>query len=165
MITKQQFWDLVSGHEFVSRPYHYTFIGIISGSLHQLSKKYANDETWFLDIVFDANNDQIIEATVTDFKRNTHYRLKHEKHPCYKEDNACKFVDLETDEDFLEKAAAIINGEEYDTRVLIPIDFTQEELLKYMTLAHEQDITFNQWIENAIRAALDSKILSKEPNE
>jgi collagenase-like PrtC family protease len=61
---------------------------------------------------------------------------------------------LESDEDWLEKARAIFAGEEYDTRVSIPVDFSDDELLKYMTMAHERDMTFNQFIEEALREAM-----------
>ena len=50
---------------------------------------------------------------------------------------------------------AIVAGDDYDTRVSVPVDFTDEELLKYMKLAHEMDITFNELVERAIRAAID----------
>jgi hypothetical protein len=33
-------------------------------------------------------------------------------------------------------------------------DFTDEELLTYMKIAHERDVTFNQLIEDALRAAI-----------
>jgi hypothetical protein len=35
------------------------------------------------------------------------------------------------------------------------MEFSDEELLTYMKLAHEQDITFNQLVERALREALD----------
>ena len=60
------------------------------------------------------------------------------------------------DADFLEKARAIIAGQDYDTRVQMQVDFTNEELLKYMTMAHEQDITLNQFIENALRDFIEA---------
>lgn len=37
----------------------------------------------------------------------------------------------------------------------IELDFSDEELLQYMKLAHEQDITFNKFVENALRAAIE----------
>jgi len=42
-----------------------------------------------------------------------------------------------------------------DGRVAMEVDFTDEELLTYMKLAHEQDITFNQFVENALRRFLE----------
>jgi hypothetical protein len=65
------------------------------------------------------------------------------------------YVDLECDDDFMQKALAIAEGEDYDTRVSVPVDFTDEELLKYMKMAHERDITLNQLIEEALRAAIE----------
>jgi hypothetical protein len=65
------------------------------------------------------------------------------------------YVDLEVDEDWLDKAEAIVSGEDYDTRVSVPLDFTDEELLTYMTMAHERDMTFNQFVEEALRSAIE----------
>ncbi len=65
------------------------------------------------------------------------------------------YVELETLDDFFEKANAIYHGEDYDTRVSVPLDFTDDELLKYMVMAHERDVTFNQFVEEALRQALD----------
>jgi hypothetical protein len=64
------------------------------------------------------------------------------------------YIDLDVASDMLEKGAAIATGEDYDTRVSMPVDFTDEELLKYMKLAHERDITFNQFVEEALEAAI-----------
>lgn len=44
---------------------------------------------------------------------------------------------------------------EKDDRVEIQVDFTDEELLQYMIMAHEQDITFNQFVEQAIQRLID----------
>jgi hypothetical protein len=38
--------------------------------------------------------------------------------------------------------------------VSVPVDFTDEELLAYMKIAHERDITFNQLVEEALREAI-----------
>lgn len=37
----------------------------------------------------------------------------------------------------------------------IDLDFGDEELLQYMKLAHDMDITFNKFVENALRAAIE----------
>jgi len=44
-----------------------------------------------------------------------------------------------------------------DGRAEIAVDFTDEELLTYMKMAHQQDITFNQFVENALRRFLDEE--------
>ena len=64
------------------------------------------------------------------------------------------YVDLDVVDDFIQKALAIKAGEPYDTRVLVPVDFTEEELLTYMKIAHERDITFNQLVEDALRETI-----------
>jgi hypothetical protein len=61
---------------------------------------------------------------------------------------------IEAENDILEKTRAIVHEEDYDARVKIPVEFSDEELLKYMKMAHELDITFNQLIENALREAV-----------
>ena len=48
-----------------------------------------------------------------------------------------------------------MNGQEYDTRVAMDLDLPEHELFLYMKLAHEQDITLNQFIEQALQVALD----------
>jgi hypothetical protein len=64
-------------------------------------------------------------------------------------------VDLDFDEDFAEKARAIKSGEDYDTRVSVPINFPDDVLLTLMKQAHEADITFNQYIENVLKEAVE----------
>lgn len=66
-----------------------------------------------------------------------------------------EYVELESLDDYFEKASAIYRGDDYDTRVSVPIDFSDEELLKYMTMAHERDMTFNEFIEEALRQAIE----------
>lgn len=66
------------------------------------------------------------------------------------------FTELEVAEDILSKIKEVIKGNfNYDTRVSIPLEFTDEELLTYMKLAHDLDITFNQLVERAIKEAME----------
>jgi hypothetical protein len=66
------------------------------------------------------------------------------------------YTDLEVDDDWIQKALAVVSGEVYDTRISVPIDMSDAELLKYMKLAHERDVTFNQLVETALREAIES---------
>ena len=71
-----------------------------------------------------------------------------------------KWVDLETEEDLLEKAKAIFNGDEdFDERIVIPFDLPKEELFALMKLAHEKDITFNQLLTEILMDVIESKTL------
>ena len=73
-----------------------------------------------------------------------------------------KYIDLEVADDILEKINAIVNGRDYDARVKVPVDFSDEDLLKYMKLAHELDITFNELVERAIKEAIEQHEFNKD---
>lgn len=122
---------------------------------------------WSFNIVFDTDTQFVYQVEACDYTNDRAYRLIH---PAYKDahnkeaetneylDQAwddVNYIDLEVDEDWLEKAVSIVDGEDYDDRVQVPIDFTDEELLKYMKLAHERDMTFNQLVEEALREAIE----------
>jgi hypothetical protein len=130
--------------------------------------------------VFSTKSQKVYEVEVCDYTNDRAYRLINPKYKKRHDKEATQrdvagaaawddvdYTDLETKEDFLEKLTAIVAGEEYDTRVSVPVDFTDEELLKYMKLAHERDITFNALVEEALREAIDqareSGILTDEP--
>ena len=66
-----------------------------------------------------------------------------------------KWYDLETGEDWLEKAGAIMRGEEFDARVQVPIDLDDDTLFKLMVMAHERDITLNKMVEIALQTEID----------
>ena len=57
------------------------------------------------------------------------------------------WYDLETQEDWLEKAGAMFAGLEFDTRVQVPLNLEKDELYKLMTMAHERDVTLNKMVE------------------
>jgi hypothetical protein len=92
---------------------------------------------------------------------NPDYVKKHEKEAKNRDVNMNEawddvdYIDLEVDDDFFQKALAIKDGDNYDTRVSVPVDFSDEELLQYMKMAHERDITFNELVEEALRTALE----------
>ena len=60
-------------------------------------------------------------------------------------------VELEAEEDILEKSEAIFNGVPYDTRIIIPVDITDADFLMFAKAAHKLDITINEFMEKAIR--------------
>jgi hypothetical protein len=118
-------------------------------------------------IVFDTRTHVIYEASAYDYKRGRAYRLINPDFKFGHDDEAQSrgvevnqawdevvYTDLDVDEDFLAKARAIVADEDYDTRVQVSVDFSDEELLTYMKLAHERDITFNQLVETALREAI-----------
>jgi len=131
--------------------------------------------------VFDSVDQTVYTVEAWDYANDRVYRWIHpayiKKHmkACAKHGvdvySACdsmNYTDLDVAEDILEKARAIVRQEEYDTRVMVPVDFTDEDLLQYMKLAHSMDITFNELVEQALREAIDrveSGQLSKEDSK
>ncbi len=54
---------------------------------------------------------------------------------------------------------------ETDSKESVEVDFSDEELLTYMKIAHERDITFNKFIELALRKAIEEHDLKDKENE
>jgi hypothetical protein len=118
-------------------------------------------------IVFSTKTQKVYEVSVCDYTNDRAYRMiaenKKEKHREEAEDRTVnlneawddvEYVNLDVVDDFIQKALAIKAGENYDTRVSMPVNFTDEELLTYMKMAHERDVTFNQFVEEALRQAI-----------
>jgi len=69
------------------------------------------------------------------------------------------YIDLDVAADILEKISKVVAGEPYDERVQIQVDMSEEDMLQYMKLAHNLDITFNELVERALREAIDKRTL------
>jgi hypothetical protein len=167
MIEMKQFFEAVGYRITEGSDYGWQCYGSNS---HQLSawNGIQGDGGWSANIVFSTKSQKVYEVEVCDYTNNRAYRMINPKYKAKHDAEAGErsvlgnqawddvdYTDLETEEDFLEKLQAIVAGEEYDTRVSVPIDFSDDELLKYMTMAHERDMTFNAFIEEALRHAIN----------
>ncbi len=167
MIEMKQFFEAVGYRITEGSDYGWQCYGSNS---HQLSawNGIQGDGGWSANIVFSTKSQKVYEVEVCDYTNNRAYRMINTKYKAKHDAEAGErsvlgnqawddvdYTDLETEEDFLEKLQAIVAGEEYDTRVSVPIDFSDDELLKYMTMAHERDMTFNAFIEEALRHAIN----------
>jgi hypothetical protein len=119
---------------------------------------------WSANIVFSTKTQRVFEVEICDYTNDRAYRMIN---PKYKEKHAAEsvdrgelgnqawddvnYIDLDLEEDWLEKAQAIVSGEEYDTRVQVPLELPNEQLFELMKLAHEQDLTLNQFVEKILR--------------
>lgn len=65
-----------------------------------------------------------------------------------------KWIELEVAEDFLEKATAIFNGDEWDTRIQVPLDLDDDLILNLAMEAHKRDITLNKMVEIVLQEAI-----------
>jgi hypothetical protein len=121
-------------------------------------------------IVFDTRTHVVYEATAYDYRRNRAYRLINpafvDAHRKEGEDrnvdinqawDDVNYVDLETVEDFLDKARAIVADEDYDTRVEVPLTLDDEQMFQLMKMAHEADLTLNQYVEKLLRQVIEDQ--------
>jgi len=129
-------------------------------------------------IVFSTKSQKVYEVQVHDYTNDRAYRMINPKFQTKHRNEAIKrginpneawdevdYIDLDVLDDFIQKCLAIKAGEKYDTRVMMPVDFSDEDLLKYMKMAHERDMTFNEFVEEALRHAIaevESGRLTKE---
>jgi hypothetical protein len=120
-------------------------------------------------IVFDTQTQVVYEATVCDYSANRAYRwLNLDFKSAYDAEaqhrnadqeawDTVGYTDLEVPEDWLAKAEAIVTGQNYDTRVSVPLEMSDDEMLRLMTMAHEQDITLNQLVEQILTVAIQAQ--------
>ena len=165
MLTLKQWMELVDYKITEGTAYGWECFG---NNAHCLDSWNRAQDGYTFSITFDTVDQTVYQVEAFDYKNDRAYRMinpthqpQHTMEAVARNINANEawddvdFVDLETDDDFIEKCRAIKAGEDYDTRVSMPVDFTDEELLKYMKLAHERDMTFNQFIEEALRSAIE----------
>lgn len=128
------------------------------------------NDSYSLSIVFDKTDQTVYEMQAHDYHNSRSYRWFN---PEYKDKyfaeattrnvdsneawDDVKYTDLETADDILEKADAIFNGKDYDSRVQVPIDLPDNELFELMKQAHKRDITLNQYIESILRTYFSDK--------
>jgi hypothetical protein len=165
MITLKDFMEVVDYKITEGSDYCWDCYG---SNAYRLDSWNQEQDGHSVSIVFDTRTHEIYEASAYDYRRNRAYRLINPNYIQAHNDEAnergvdinqawddVNYVDLETEEDFLEKARAIVADEDYDTRVDVPVVLDRETLYGLMTMAHEQDITLNQLIENIIRQEID----------
>jgi hypothetical protein len=123
-------------------------------------------------IIFDSKDQTVYEVQVHDFMHQRAYRMIHLDFQKKMKKEAKRrgvnkneawddvdYIDLEVDDDFIQKCLAIKAGEDYDTRIQVPLDLSDEMLYNMMKLAHEQDITLNQFVEQVLREVIEKERL------
>ena len=134
-----------------------------------LSSWNGKDDGWSFNMVFDTRDQTVYNVEVCDYQRKRAYRYFNpqfrDAYMSYGKANHkdylnqawddIDFTDLEVEEDWIEKARAIVAGSDYSTDVSVPLDLDDDELFTLMKMAHERDITFNQLCREAIQAAID----------
>lgn len=176
MITLKDFMEVVNYRITEGSNYGWSCFGYDSYCLD--SWNGDNDNGYTISVVFDTQTQTVYQAEAHDYQRQRSYRLTHPDYVKYRQDEAqhhgvddseawddVKFVDLESADDFLEKARAIVAGEDYDTRVSIPVDIPDDVLFVLMKDAHDKDITLNQLFEKILLDAIDRAKVVVSANE
>jgi predicted HTH domain antitoxin len=115
-------------------------------------------------ILFDTVDQTVYEMQAWDYHNEREYRWIHPDYlDAHKKEAKSrnvkwkksfddrKFINLEVEEDILEKATAIARGEEYDTRIMVTLDLGDKERVLLMEMAHEADMSLNQFVEHILR--------------
>ena len=123
---------------------------------------------WSFNIVFSTKTQKVYEVTVCDYTRSRAYRMivenkqeKHRKEAEHKSELAnqawddVEYVDLEVDDDFIQKCLAIKAGEDYSTDVSIPLDLPDDLLMFAFKAAHAENMTFNDWMNKMLKDFID----------
>jgi len=165
MITLKQYFETINYRVSEGYQFQWQCYGPNAYGLESVDNRCTDGHS--VGIIFDTQDQTVYQVEVHDYKNYRSYRLNNplfndaRRQECTSRgldpDEAydkVKFVDLETTEDFLEKATAIIKGEDYDTRVSIPLELPDAMLFALMKQAHYQDITLNEHMENVLKAAI-----------
>jgi len=164
MITIKDFMETVDYRITEGSSYGWNCFG---SDAYRLDSWNQKQDGYSVSMVFDTRTQTVYQMSAYDYANdrayrwtNPNFRLEHDAESVDRGvdgDQAWDdvyYVDLEVALDMLEKARAIVAEEDYDTRVQVPVEFTDQEMLTYMTLAHELDITFNELVERALREAI-----------
>ena len=166
MLSMKEFMELVDYKITEGSDYGWQCFGSDSYQLSHWNGVHGSGG-WSANIVFSTKSQQVYTVEVCDYTNNRAYRIinpdyvkKYEKESKDRGEldnqawDGINFVDLEVDDDFMQKFLAIKDGDAYDTRVLVPVDFSDEDLLTYMKAAHDLDITFNEFVTQALSEAI-----------
>ena len=161
MITIEEFLNTVGYRITGGSEYQWQCYGKLAQTIDSDGPNHS------LSVVFDRDDQLVYEVTVCDYVNNRAYRMidpdfksGHDQEAADRNVSAdqawddVNYTDLETAEDWLAKAGAIVNGQSYDTRIIVPLEMSDDEQLRLMTMAHEQDITLNQLVERILTEAI-----------
>jgi hypothetical protein len=161
MITLKEWMEVVDYRITEGGDYN-----LFSPNAYALTSWNGDQNGYSLEIIFDQRTQEVFCVEAHDYKHQRAYRLFN---PDYADvdtnDEAwddVKWTTLEADDDWIQKALAITAGEDYDTRVSVPLDLDDDLVFSMMKMAHERDITFNELVEDVLQQALEDHSLAEE---
>jgi hypothetical protein len=168
MITVKEFMEVIDYRITEGSDFTWQCFGD-NAKPYTLSAWNNDHDGWSFSITLDTGTQEVYIVEACDYKHNRAYRLinpdRKDQYFKYANEHNAKYrdtawdgvdyVDLEVDDDWIQKALAIKSGEDYDTKVSVPLDIPDDELLKFMLAAHERDMTFNAFVEEALKTAIE----------
>ena len=167
MITMKEWMELIGYRITEGSDYCWQCYG---SNAHCLDSWNGEQDGHSFTVIFDTKYQTVYEVQAHDYVHNRAYRMinpdfqkkykKEAKHRDIDKNNAwddVNYIDLEVDDDFIQKCLAIQAGEDYDTKVSVPLELEDDKMFELMRMAHEQDITLNQLVENILRNMITEK--------
>ena len=167
MITMKEFMELVDYKITEGGEYGWQCFGSNSYQLSHWNGVHGKGG-WSANIVFSTKSHKVYCVEVCDYTNDRAYRMinpdyvkKHEKEAKNRDVNMNEawddvdYTDLEVDDDFIQKCLSIKAGKDYENTVSVPIDLPDDLLLEAAMNAHRQNITLNEYINNALREMID----------
>ncbi len=165
MITMKEWMELVDykiteGSDFCWNCY--------GNDAYMLDSWNGEQDGYSFTVIFDTKTQVVYEVQAHDYVHQRAYRMVNEdfrkklKKEARKRDvdkdmawDDVDYVNLEVDDDFIQKCLSIKAGEDYDTRVVVPLELDDDMLFNLMKMAHEHDVTLNQMVEVVLRQVID----------
>jgi len=163
MITLKQFMEMISYRISEGSKWNG-----FSPDAYSLDYWNGDHDGHSLCVIFNTRDQTVYSVQACDYKNNRAYRFSHPDHRNDLDKEAwddVSWIDLETEDDWLEKAQAIVDGRDYDTRVQVPLELNEDELFQLMSMAHERDITLNQLVTEIIQRVIDQEELDQLEKE
>ena len=165
MITMKEWMELVEYRITEGSDYGWQCYG---SNVYMMDSWNGEQDGHSFSIIFDTKDQTVYEVQAHDYVHNRAYRMinedfqkknrKEAKRRDVSKDEAwddVNYVDLVVDDDFIQKCLAIRAGEDYENTVSVPIDLPDDLLLEAAMNAHRQNITLNEYINNALREMME----------
>ena len=172
MITMKEWMELVGYRITEGCDYGWQCYG---PNVYQLDSWNGEQDGHSFTIIFDTRDQTVYEVQAHDYVHNRAYRMINEDYAKKMKKEAKRrdvdrdqawddvnYTELEVDDDFIQKCLAIREGEDYDTRVSVPLTLGDDEMFELMKMAHEQDITLNALVEQLLRRVIEEESLRQE---
>lgn len=167
MITIKEWMELIDYKITEGDTYGWSCYGPYSYTLDSWNGVHGKGGYSF-SITFSTKSQKVYEVSVCDYTNDRAYRMinpkfveKHRKEALARDVNLneawddVEYVDLEVDDDFVQKCLAIRAGEDYSTDVSLPLDLPDDLLMFAFKQAHAENMTFNDWMNKMLREFID----------